>query len=63
MLTGAALLSACIVEPARPPGPPRPPAPPPQVEAAPPTPPADGYTWVKGHYRWEGNEWEWVPGH
>lgn len=52
----AALLSACVVEPARPP------APPPRVEVVPPAP-QPGYHWVKGHYRWEGNHWEWIPGH
>jgi hypothetical protein len=51
-----ALLSACVVEPARPP------EPPPRAEAPPP-PPAPGYHWVKGHYRWNGNNWEWIPGH
>ncbi|KVM62926.1 hypothetical protein WJ59_22380 [Burkholderia gladioli] len=52
----AALLSACVVEPVRPP------QPEPRVEVIPATP-APGYHWVKGHYRWEGNHWEWVPGH
>ncbi|MBI0331280.1 YXWGXW repeat-containing protein [Burkholderia plantarii] len=52
----AALLSACVVEPARPP------QPAPRVEVM-PAPPAPGYRWVKGHYRWEGNHWAWVPGH
>jgi hypothetical protein len=56
LLTCAALLSACVVEPARPP------EPPPRVEVV-PAPPAPGYHWVKGHYRWEGNHWEWIPGH
>ncbi len=52
----AALLCACVVEPARPP------EPPPRVEVVPPAP-QPGYHWVKGHYRWEGNHWDWVPGH
>lgn len=52
----AGLLSACIVEPARPP------EPAPRVESPPPAP-AQGYAWRKGHYRWEGNQWVWVPGH
>lgn len=52
----AALLSACVVEPARPP------QPAPLVEVMPPAP-APGYHWVEGHYRWEGNHWAWVPGH
>lgn len=52
----AALLSACVVEPVRPP------QPEPRVEVI-PAAPAPGYHWVKGHYRWEGNHWEWVPGH
>jgi hypothetical protein len=49
-------MSACVVEPARPP------QPAPVVEVAPP-PPAPGYRWAKGHYRWAGNHWAWVPGH
>jgi hypothetical protein len=53
----AALLSACVVEPAG-----RPPQPAPLVEVV-PAAPAPGYVWVKGHYRWEGNHWAWVPGH
>lgn len=52
----AVLMSACVVEPARPP------QPAPVVEVAPP-PPASGYRWAKGHYRWAGNHWAWVPGH
>ncbi|RQZ20751.1 hypothetical protein DIE15_01375 [Burkholderia sp. Bp9031] len=52
----AALMSACVVEPARPP------QPAPVAEVAPP-PPAPGYRWAKGHYRWAGNHWAWVPGH
>jgi hypothetical protein len=52
----AASLSACIVEPARPPEP----AP---VAEIVPVAPAPGYEWVKGHYRWEANRWVWVPGH
>ncbi|MCA3787157.1 MAG: YXWGXW repeat-containing protein [Burkholderia sp.] len=50
------LMSACVVEPVRPP------QPAPLVEVAPP-PPAPGYRWAKGHYRWAGNHWAWVPGH
>ena len=52
----AARMSACVVEPARPP------QPAPVAEAAAP-PPAPGYRWAKGHYRWAGNHWAWVPGH
>lgn len=52
----ASTLSACYVEPARPP------QPAPVVEVM-PAAPAPGYEWVKGHYRWEGNHWQWVPGH
>jgi hypothetical protein len=52
----ASLLTACVVEPARPP------QPAPRVEVV-PVAPAPGYHWVKGHYRWEGNEWVWMPGH
>ncbi|PCE33108.1 YXWGXW repeat-containing protein [Burkholderia ubonensis] len=55
-ITCATLLSACVVEPARPP------QPAPVVEVMPP-PPAPGYHWAKGHYRWAGNHWAWVPGH
>ncbi|MBV6306980.1 YXWGXW repeat-containing protein [Candidimonas humi] len=58
LLAGACstLLSACVVEPARPP------RPAPRVEVM-PRAPAPGYHWVKGHYRWYGNQWAWVPGH
>ncbi|CAB3751941.1 hypothetical protein GQ57_05305 [Burkholderia sp. MSh2] len=52
----AALMSACVVEPVRPP------QPAPVVEVPPPMP-APGYRWEKGHYRWAGNHWAWVPGH
>ena len=52
----AATLSACVVEPARPP------RPEPIVEAVPGAP-APGYHWVKGHYRWEGDHWAWIHGH
>ncbi len=55
-LACAAALSACVVEPARPP------RPEPIVEVVPATP-APGYHWVKGHYRWEGDHWAWVHGH
>ncbi len=52
----ATLMSACVVEPVRPP------QPAPVVETPPPMP-APGYRWAKGHYRWAGNHWAWVPGH
>lgn len=52
----AMLLSACVVEPVRPPQPEA------RVEVV-PAAPAPGYHWVKGHYRWEGNHWQWMPGH
>lgn len=54
----AASLSACVIEPARPP------QPAPRVEVV-PAAPAPAYHWVKGHYRWAGREgqWVWVPGH
>jgi hypothetical protein len=52
----AASMSACVVEPVRPP------QPAPVVEVPPPMP-APGYRWAKGHYRWAGNHWAWVPGH
>jgi hypothetical protein len=52
----AALLSACVVAPARPP------QPAPLVEAV-PVAPGPGYHWVRGHYRWAGNHWFWVRGH
>lgn len=52
----AALMTACVVEPARPP------QPAPVVEVMPPAP-APGYRSAKGHYRWAGNHWAWVPGH
>jgi hypothetical protein len=57
LLSAAALsLSACIVEPARPP------RPAPLVEVVPERP-APEYHWVKGHYVWAGNHWDWVRGH
>ena len=52
----ATLMSACVVEPARPPQPAL-------VAEVEPPPPAPGYRWAKGHYRWAGNHWAWVPGH
>jgi hypothetical protein len=55
-LASAIALSACVVEPVRPP------PPQPIVEAVPPAP-APGYRWVQGHYRWEGNHWAWMRGH
>jgi hypothetical protein len=27
------------------------------------TDPVPGYVWVRGHWRWDGYEWIWVPGH
>lgn len=57
LLSAAALaLSACVVEPARPP------RPAPLVEVV-PARPAPEYHWVKGHYVWVGNHWDWVRGH
>jgi hypothetical protein len=55
-LASSLLLSACIVEPVRPA------RPAPLVEVI-PGQPAPGYHWVKGHYRWEANQWVWVRGH
>ncbi|CAM2156046.1 Lipoprotein [Pararobbsia alpina] len=52
----ALLLSACYVEPARPPMPAE------RVEVV-PVAPGEGFVWVKGHYKWEGGAWVWVPGH
>ncbi|MGG1946390.1 YXWGXW repeat-containing protein [Trinickia sp. NRRL B-1857] len=52
----AVSLSACVVEPARPP------RPEPLVEVA-PAAPAPGYYWVKGHYVWRHARWEWIRGH
>jgi hypothetical protein len=52
----AVSLSACIVEPARPP------QPAPLVEVV-PAAPAPGYYWVKGHYVWRHGRWEWIRGH
>jgi len=56
LIACAALLSACIVKLAHPP------EPAPRVESPLPAP-SEGYNWVTGHYRWEGNEWVWVPWH
>lgn len=39
------------------------------VDEAPPPPryrtvaPRAGYTWVRGHWEWRGNQWSWVDGH
>lgn len=52
----AVLLSACVVEPARPA------QPAPLVEVV-PVAPAPGYHWVKGHYVWRYGRWEWIRGH
>jgi len=52
----AVLLSACVVEPARPV------QPAPLVEVV-PAAPAPGYHWVKGHYVWRHGRWEWIRGH
>jgi WXXGXW repeat (2 copies) len=66
-----ALAAGCVVE--RPP--PRPageveiiaPRAPPAVryEVAPPPPAgrADVVVWERGHWHWDGRDWEWVPGH
>lgn len=56
MSAAAVSLTACIVEPARPP------QPAPLVEVV-PARPAPEYHWVKGHYVWAGNHWDWVRGH
>jgi hypothetical protein len=56
VLASALFLSACVVQPARPP------RPEPVVEVV-PAAPAPGYHWVKGHYRWEGDRWLWMRGH
>jgi hypothetical protein len=65
-----ALTAGCVVEPARPPhaaielAAPKPP-PPPRYEVAPPPPPdrAERVVWDPGHWRWDGHDWDWVPGH
>ena len=54
--TLALSLTACVVEPARPP------RPAPLVEVVPATP-APGYHWVRGHYVWRVGRWEWRRGH
>jgi hypothetical protein len=51
----AAVVSACVVQPARPP------QPEPVVEIM-SAAPAPGYRWVKGDYRREGNRWVWKGG-
>ena len=28
-----------------------------------PPPPSERLVWVKGHWKWEGFEWVWQPGH
>lgn len=38
------------------------PLPPDREEVIPP-PPGEKLVWVKGHWKWEGTEWVWKPGH
>jgi len=38
------------------------PAPPPRVEYR-PAPPAHPVVWVRGHWRWNGYRYVWIPGH
>jgi hypothetical protein len=67
-----ALTAGCVVESERP----RPavaaveiiaPRPPPAVryEVAPPLPTErrEMLVWDPGHWRWDGHDWDWVPGH
>jgi hypothetical protein len=72
-VAGIALLLAlagCVVQPAPQPRPvveviaPRPP-PPVRYEVAPPVPQqrAELVVWDPGHWRWDGHDWDWVPGH
>jgi len=41
------------------------PRPPPAVryEVAPPPPAGREVVWERGHWHWDGHDWEWVPGH
>lgn len=65
-----AMTAGCVVE--RPPHEravveitaPKPP-PPPRYEVPPPPPPAraDMVVWDPGHWRWDGHDWDWKPGH
>jgi len=37
---------------------------PPQPRAEPvPPPPSERVVWDPGHWRWDGHDWDWVPGH
>jgi YXWGXW repeat-containing protein len=68
-----ALAAGCVVERPRPPGPapaaveiiaPRPP-PAARYEVVPPPPAGRGevVVWERGHWQWDGHDWDWVPGH
>lgn len=47
---------------AQPAPPPYPPVPAPRMEHMPP-PPGLNYVWARGHWRWGGTAYVWVPGH
>jgi YXWGXW repeat-containing protein len=38
-------------------------APPGDVVEVVPAQPGAGYVWIRGHYRWDGDDYRWVPGH
>lgn len=61
------LAAGCVVEERRPAVEVVAPKPPPAVryEVAPPLPPQrmEVVVWDPGHWRWDGRDWDWVPGH
>ena len=61
-LTGTLLLTGCIAVSDRPVD--SAPRPPPQVivEQMPPAP-GPAFVWQPGHWRWNGHDYFWVPGH
>jgi hypothetical protein len=38
-------------------------SPPPLREEVVPPPPNEQVVWEPGHWRWDGHDWQWLPGH
>lgn len=38
-------------------------APPAEIVEVIPSQPGPAYVWVRGHFRWDGDDYHWVPGH